>query len=403
MYLTGLSQRRRLFNIAMRWLTDDPGADDARSVTEIFVYEGALAVPAARRFMDEIYGEVFDGPLSRRPIRYKHELREAALEAIGEPTPRQYQLMQAYHDNPEAFFPRMPMDGAVIEAADGRMVGTMRIKRPRRVAEKTSRRMAEFLVGEIRSRAEELARRRAARHGVSMERLGPSPREEEREFVEAERHVAEAFRRRTIRIPADALHIDDVIGFKIIGTEDDLERAESAIARHPAAVVAEREEHRGPRYSAVNILVDLTLPPVAELACWGARYDWSFAAHRGLDPDQVRAGMAAYADSGARAIRIELILTTFDEFLESELGRSIHEYRVLEQRNSREYRGGMAKNGELVIEFLLSVAFAPTVEIDEIPVKMWGQYLPETLSHAIRRLHRREHYGLIVPPLLDRC
>ena len=50
---------------------------------------------------------------------------------------------------------------------------------------------------------------------------------------------------------------------------------------------------------------------------------------------------------------------------------------------------------EYIIEYLLAIALSPVVSIDEIPIKIWGRYLPESLSHNIRKLHNMSEYSLI--------
>ncbi len=401
MFLTGLTHRRRLFDIAMRWLVDDPHPEDGRVISEIFVYEGLVSVYAAQQFMDQIYEQVFGERLILEPIHYKHELREMALEAIGQPTPRQYEMMECYHSNPEAFFRRMPIDGVIGTTGDARLVGTFRLKRPRRVAEKTSRRIADYLGQTIRDRAKEAARRRAEQQGIPIEKLISSPEEQRREFTEAESQLADQFRQGKIRLPAEALNVDDMIGFKLIGKDDELARALQAIEDHPQATIYESEQHTGD-FNATNILVDLGLPRPAELVRRYRSEDWRFAAGRGLSPAQLAAGFPSYVDAGAESVRVELILTRFDEFLESELGRCMHEFRVLEQRYNRDYRGRMSKNAEFIIEYLLAVAFGPTTDMGDIPCKMWGQYLPETLSHATREVYGQLPSGLVLPSIAYR-
>ena len=394
MFLTGLTHRRQLFNVATRWLTDRPRSTDGRVATELFIYDGLLSIPPARQFLTDVYTNVFGGGPTWEPIRYKHELRERALEAIGDPTPRQYEMMECYHSNPEAFFRRMPIDGSLVFSPDGRMVGGIRIKRPRRVAEKASRRLADYLGDLIRGRAEELAGNRAHRLDVSVDDLPRDPQAERAEFIEAETWLSDQFRKATIRIPTAAVHIDDVLGFKIIGTEPELRRAEEYIRGQKGVDLVEREEHGG-AYNAVNLLVDLALPSVESIEARYADADWSFAAKRGRTVEQLAGGFPDFVRGAARRVRVELILTTFSEFLESELGRCMHEFRILEQREARDYRGRMAKNAEFIIEYLLSVAFSPSTQIEEIPIKMWGQYLPETLSYATRRLDGHDNVRLV--------
>jgi hypothetical protein len=401
MFLTGLTHRRRLFDIAMRWLMDDPHPDDGRVITEIFVYEGLLSVYAAQQFMDEVYEQVFGERLALEPIHYKHELREMALQAIGTPTPRHYEMMECYHSNPEAFFRRMPIDGVMGFTGDARLVGTFRLKRPRRVAEKTSRRIADYLGRTIRERAETAAIGRAESQGIPLDELVSTPEQKRRDFTDAESKLSDQFRERRMRMPAEALNIDDMIGFKLIGRPDELARAVRAIEEHPQASIYEREVHTGD-YNAMNILVDLALPEPAELMRRFRSEDWRFAAGRGLSPAQLAKGFPAYVKAGAGSVRVELILTSFDELLESELGRCIHEYRVLEQRYNRDYRGRMSKNAEFIIEYLLAVAFGPTTDVGEIPCKMWGQYLPETLSSATREVYGQLPSGLVLPSIAYR-
>jgi len=395
MFLTGLTHRRQLFNVAKRWLVDRPRPGDGRAVTELFIYDGLLSIPPARQFMTQMYTDVFEGPPVWEGIRYKHELRERALEAIGEPTPRQYEMMECYHANPEAFFRRMPIDGAMVFAPDGRMIGGIRIKRPRRVAEKASRRLAGYLGDLIRTRAEELASIRARRLGLEIGDLPADPEAEQREFIEAETWLSDQFRHGTIRIPTDAVHIDDVLGFKVIGSPTELQRAEQFIHRSRGVDLVEREEHVG-AYKAVNLLLDLALPSEESIIKQYRGIDWSFAGRRGLEPEELGSRFPTFVRGAARRVRIELILTTFDEFLESELGRCIHEFRILAQREARDYRGRMAKNAEFIIEYLLTAAFSPTTHIEEIPIKMWGQYLPETLSYATRRLDGNDNVRLVI-------
>ncbi len=38
------------------------------------------------------------------------------------------------------------------------------------------------------------------------------------------------------------------------------------------------------------------------------------------------------------------------------------------------------------MEYLLRLAVSPTVEVEELPFKMWGRYLPASVSLAIWRL-----------------
>jgi hypothetical protein len=77
------------------------------------------------------------------------------------------------------------------------------------------------------------------------------------------------------------------------------------------------------------------------------------------------------------------------------MGDSIHEERIIAQRENKEYRGYIPINVEFLVQYLFEVAFCPLVRIERLPIKLWGRYLPDTLISQIRSLYnlpRRELY-----------
>jgi hypothetical protein len=68
--------------------------------------------------------------------------------------------------------------------------------------------------------------------------------------------------------------------------------------------------------------------------------------------------------------------------MESEFGRSMHELRVLRLRQRQHYSGAIAQNAAHLIEYMLALAASPTVDVAKLPIKMYGRYLPETISSA---------------------
>jgi hypothetical protein len=117
-----------------------------------------------------------------------------------------------------------------------------------------------------------------------------------------------------------------------------------------------------------------------------AGIDWSFAAGRGLDVNGLDESFKAYIESCRRTFRVELILTTFEDLAESEFGISIHEQRILEQRDLASEFGRIARNASSIIEYMLRLATSQTVDIDFIPIKIWGRYIRDTLDTAIAEL-----------------
>jgi hypothetical protein len=52
-------------------------------------------------------------------------------------------------------------------------------------------------------------------------------------------------------------------------------------------------------------------------------------------------------------------------------------------------------NVEFLVESLFAVGFSSRVDIDQVPIKLWGRYLPETLSSYVRQLHGLPEHDLI--------
>jgi hypothetical protein len=389
MYLTGLIHRDDLFQMTQRWFADDPDPEDGRRVTEIFCYEPLIAGPVARRFLFDLHHAVRPGPLCLRRLHLKDQLRDAIVRGAREPSLRARELFELYDKHPEEFFPGTPSDLLLATEEDGALLGMIRVKRIRRIAEKASRRIADKLAGRIRETARRLAEQRAREAGISLDRLLSPAETMSREFETAEQIVSRSFRNGRLPLQPEEMRIDDVIGFKLIGTREELARIEDAIETHPRARVVEREVHEG-RYNATNLLVDLDLPPVEMLLARAEGIDWSFASRRGIGPDRLRAGFGEYISSGARTFRAEVILTTFGELVESEFGRSMHEERILEQRRAATYTGRIAQNASFLIQYLLTLAISPRLEVGPLPVKMWGRYLPDTFSAAHWSLYGHE-------------
>jgi len=83
-----------------------------------------------------------------------------------------------------------------------------------------------------------------------------------------------------------------------------------------------------------------------------------------------------------------VILSTFPDMVESELGSSIHEERIITQRDNKPYKGYIPVNVEFLVEYLFAVGFSPKVHVDYLPIKLWGRYLPDTVISHIRDLYQ---------------
>jgi hypothetical protein len=378
MYLTAMTHRDELFDLTLRWMNDDFRAEDGEVLTRIFVYESAISAIVIERVLRVLAG-FWDTPLHTGRISYKHELRERIISTLGVRNPRVDELAGSFHTNPKYYFPFLPIDALVITDDTPRLLAIGRIKRMTRVAEKVSFRLVEALFKEIRAKARQLAERRAAEAGVPLAAFVSSEEAMQNDFVRAEEAVARSFMDKTIHIEAEALTINDIIGFKVVAPQEMLDRIPAVLGDEAGIEVVEIQKHSG-NYNAVNLLLDVDLPPAEALTARLRGMDWGIAGQRGLNPDDVRRGVAGYVSRGATSVRIEFILTTPEELMEAEFGRSIHELRVLRLRQRQEYNGPLGQNAGYLVEYMLALAASPTIRIPEIPIKMYGRYLPEEIA-----------------------
>jgi len=396
MYLSGLIHRDRLFDVTCRWLSDRVQRDDGRVLTEIFAFERSVTSPMVRSLVADLARAIRPGGLQLTRVTSKDDVRRAIVAAVKDPSPRAEQLIAHFHEFPEEFFPRTPVHMSLVHHADGSLAAMVRRKRIRRIADKVSRRVAEVLAGEIDLAAKSLAAARAGSYGVPLEHMVSSRQQMIDEFASAERIVADRIRTGQLAFDPDQVRVDDVIGVKIIGTPEELARIEAALDAREGTFAGESEVHEG-SYTGTHYLVDLELPPLEETLAGFGDVDWTFAEGRGLSSYHLEESLIDYLATASSTFRVELILTTLDDLVESEFGRCIHEVRILEQRDRSAYSGRIAQNASSIMEYMLQLAISPTVEVESLPIKVWGRYLRDTVAQALARLQNGERVEWLVP------
>jgi hypothetical protein len=396
MYLSGLTHRDRLFDVATRWLADRLEPDDGRVVTEIFAFERAITAPVVRRFVADLCRTVHRGDLYLERITSKDEVRSAIVAAAAHPSSRVAELIDWYRQLPEEFFPRTPVRMSLVTLRNGKLAAIVRRKRIRRIADKVSRRIAQELAGQINAVALALAASRPVHRGEPRPNgLGPA---ETPAAVggAAERLVADRIRSGRITFDPDRLRVDDVIGVKIVGSPSELEAVEASLDRIDYTWAFHREVHAGV-YTGVHYVVDLELPPNETVLANMEGIDWSFAGGRGLPVRDLGERFRGYVETCRRTFRVELILTSFEDLVESEFGAGVHEQRILDQRSLASEHGRIAQNASSIIEYMLRLATSGTIEIESLPVKIWGRYIRDTVAHAIASLDGGEPTDWVVP------
>jgi hypothetical protein len=400
MYLSGLVHRHRLFDIATRWLADRLRHDDGEVLTEIFAFERAVTAPTVRTFVADLCRAGSRGELYLERITTKDRVRQAIVAAAAYPSPRAAELFDWYRQLPEEFFPRTPVHMSLVTRRNGSIAALVRRKRIRRIADKVSRRVTDELAGMIDHVSHALAASHPRGGGPPLVAHGTPHGVPRGVLGAAERLVADRIRSGRLTLDPQTQRVDDVIGVKILGSPDELAAIEKAIDGFDQISVFEREVHNGP-YVGTHLLVELGLPAPEEMIRRTQGLDWSFAAGRGLPTSELERRFRRYVESGARTFTVELILTTFDALVESEFGDSIHEQRILDQRDLASDFGRIATNASSIIEYMLRLATSPTVEIDELPFKLWGRYIRDTVAHAIAELDRGESSEWLVPTCGD--
>ncbi len=388
MYLSGFVHRDELFQIAERWFRGQPESSDARRLTEILITDGFILGETLEDLTRFLVHELHQKPGAYREqrISLKGELRSTLLKSRKSLTPRIRELLSAYSRNPDYYYRDAPINGVMYLSNSGELLAVFRIKRPRRVAEKANRRIASWLFSIVQSEAKKLAKKRARRMGVPLSLLLTPEEEMVQEFARAEEIISHKFISGEISFEPGPLTINDVGGIKIVGSPDELARIEELLSRCENCEVVERESLQG-LYNAVNLIVEV--PWNREQVC--KRYEekkwWKHVGYRGLSEAYLSRGLEFLLGDAADTIRLEVILTTFPDLVESELGNSIHEKRIITQRDNKDYKGNIPLNIEFLVEYLFAVGFSPSIEVDPIPIHLWGRYLPDTLFSHIRRLH----------------
>ena len=259
-----------------------------------------------------------------------------------------------------------------------------------------SRRVAAQLTAEIDKVARNLAASRPRGVGGSVPKIESPPGMPAGVRGAAERLVADRIRSGRVVFEPDRQRVDDVIGVKIIASESEIPGIEAALDDLDNTWAFDREVHDGP-YVGIHYLVDLELPPDEAIFENMRGIDWSFAAGRGLVVDTLDERFRSYVESCSRTFRVELILTTFEDLVESEFGTCIHEQRILDQRDLASDFGRIAQNAAWIIEYMLSLAISPTIATGSLPIKIWGRYVRDTVAQSIARLDGDEPTEWLVP------
>lgn len=394
MYLTSFIHRNSLFDISDRWLCNRLQPCDCRSLTEILICDGFVINETLTVLTRRLIEMTHNKPYRVQHIQTKGELRDIIYSHDQNASARVAELLRRYQENPDYYYREAPINATVCLDDKSHMLASFRTKRPKRIAEKANRKIADWIFDEVTDHAKKMARGRAEQFGVSLDGLLTTSEEMAREFIEAEEFIAGRFRDGSIRFDKAAVTIQDVGAIKIVAENEQLQELEYQLANAPDITIIEREDFRG-KYRATNLILEI--PWDGDHVCKKYRDSaaWERYTGRGIQEEDLKRGLEPFLADIERTLNIEVILTTFPDLVESELGTSIHEERIISQRDNKHYKGYIPMNVEFIVEHLFAVGFSPRIDINQVPIKLWGRYLPETLASYIRQLYNLPERNLI--------
>jgi hypothetical protein len=388
--LASYIHRSQLEDILSRWLLDRFRSEDCPRLKDVTNFNSHLIA----RYLDDVCMRLFtflsSGPVTRFEVGHKAQLKDLIVKSPPYLTPRIEEILAHYGRYPQDYYRHAPFHG-VIYLADGgsgpAYLGHSRIKRTRRIAEKGSRRIVDYIFQMIKSNADILAEDRAGRLGIPKSMLITDPQTQLQEFVHAERRVIKAIRQGTLSGGHDsvpALRINDVAGVKVILEDDVAHRLYDFIDASRDITIVEVERHQGV-YNATNLILRLELDKDRLLGSPPDGRILEILESRGLEPG-ILERYGEFIRSGEDDVHLEVILSNYAEVLESEIGRCMHEERILAQRSKQQYRSPLANNVRYLIEYMFLFTMSPKRGIDEIPIKLWESYMPDSFDEAVKLL-----------------
>jgi hypothetical protein len=381
--------RDELLEITNRWFSNKLEPDDPLRITRIITYDSFAAWAKLLDFMKDLNNKLFPMTVHQKPVTIKKELKDFICNGTLPKSDRINQLISKYKYLPEYYYVGSPLAGHLYHDDKQQVVSMCRLKRVKRIAEKTSRYAALHINDKIREMADNIWRE----EGGNPDNYVPLPKDI---LARAEKRLMLSIKNTGLILPTDIVTIKDVLGVKVIQNGVSESKLESVIDRFSGAAIIEKEIHTG-NYNAIHYVIELKVDIQDIILKFKSRHKQAMFSNRGLPEDRLLEDFEAFVGTGSDTVQLDLIFTTFDELIESEIGRSMHEARIFKQRQHQSSFGNIPTNIEYLIEYLIAVGLSPAVHIDEIPIKIWGRYLPDTLSHRIRSLYNMPGYSIIHP------
>ena len=293
-------------------------------------------------------------------------------------------MISRYNQFPLEFYRETPFNGKIyFQQKENLYLGSSRIKRFRRIAEKSSRRIIDYIFQRIKNEAEALARERASRLGVPFRFLLTSPDEQVQEFERAEQRIIGLIAKGKFRSSLPNLPVNDVIGLKVVCENRKLNMLLELIDKHENMSMHEYQVHNG-NYNAVNMAIEYTLDK--EILLETPLTDRAISVFKtwGMNSDDLKGDYKKFIEDGEDTIIFEVIASNYQDMLESEIGRCMHEERTLNQR--QQYRGSLSRNVVWLLDYMFTSCKSPKINGEDLPIKLWAKYMPDYVDRITREL-----------------
>ena len=393
LYLESFVHRVQLAEIVSRWVVNKPRHGDVRTLKEIVNFNSYIARIWADEFASTLFRSVYGVQPKSFMCKTKGELKDFIVSSLPRHTNERIEhLFANYRKYPEDYYRDTPYDGRAYYTKGPESqpiyVGSTRIKRFRRIAEKGSRRIVDYLFERIRASADALAEERARRLGIPKHQLITPKEEQVAEFAHAERRLLRVIRQGSIRTEFPILSIPDAVGCKVLAEGDQYERLIESLHQHSGCSLLEVEQHTG-RYNAINLRVAYSIPKDLLLSRPPQGKAMEVFAYRGVVSETIQQRYREFLETAEDQVLLEVIVSNYQQALESEIGRSMHEDRIFEQRSSLEYNAHLGTNVLYLMDYVLSLCLSPRCEeFDDVPIKLWVKYMPDTMDRLFRQLFR---------------
>jgi hypothetical protein len=382
--------RNDLRDIIRRWMYCDVRPSDAELITRLVHFNNVYVSRYLKIFSEKVFRELHQCDMHMKPAFIKSDLKDMIVGNPPYRNPRIDELIHNYYADPGRFYRETPFHAMLFfkkKNGIGEYIGSKRIKRVHRLAEKSARKIVDRMFETIRKHADSLADDRARLLGIPRHQLLTPYEEMNEEFLKAENRLLEDFRlKKEIQDTGDMI-INDVAGMKVIIEDSRQDQLFDLLHHMECCEIVEKERHAG-KYNATNLIVCYKPPREEILGKPLSEKILSIMRLRGFAPDESNRAFSEFVLSGEEDIYMEIIVSDYEEMLESEIGRCMHEDRIIEQRLRQQYRGHLAKNIEYLMEYLFTFPSSQQVELGELPVKLWNRYLPDYFEEVLKNLFR---------------